>query len=296
LIASKDPKAWADLISWRPPKNVQDKVHEFEHVSNILVEGFSRVQHIEKAWGEINLDYYPVQVTKLPVLPVSGAISAAKAALSAAEAKRASAEQLFEYFRLHLTNNTLTDPDICEFSTFNEEEGGLWLSKKPLGAIVHIDMKVGGFNVDDGSVVCSHQDDKRFIFSTIQVRQDNLHPVSGNREFGFWQPALRKDQKSASSAIPVKTGESYQFQAPTYIFYTRGADRVADGLSSLAASNRVFSGARSLWRSFQKRFTTFVNMNGGSAQKLDPEWIQELHDWDDISKKHFLPTVDWEHR
>ncbi len=117
--------------------------------------------------------------------------------------------------------------------------------------------------------MCSLHEKSRFIFSTIQVHQDGLHPVSGNREFGFWKP----DQSS------------------TCTFYTRAADRVSDWATRQTMSDQVFQGGHSLWLTFQERFEKFVNSNGGVAKKQTP--TSNRHGWDQIKKDHFRPTEQW---
>jgi hypothetical protein len=255
-------------------------VHGFQWYREVIFgkEAVSRVQHLDGAYGDINLDYYPVQVFRLPVLPD--------------QKKKATAAELFQYFRTQLTEGTFTNPSICEFEGFNDEETTLWLSASPTGAIIHIDMykllvlpnPFGppipiNTNPDDGSVVCSLHDGQRWIFSTIQVHQDGLHPVSGSREFGYWQPS------------GAATGTGSEAQTPSHIFYTRAADRISDWLTRNTASEAVFTGGHSLWLSLQDRLVKFINSNGGSANAPVP--ISKRHDWETIKKSHFAPTEKW---
>lgn len=55
--------AWQGLISFRPPVSIQRSLqNKTAHLKDWPVH------RIENAYGPINLDYYPVTVTRLPVL------------------------------------------------------------------------------------------------------------------------------------------------------------------------------------------------------------------------------------
>ncbi len=177
--------AWQDLISFRPPLSVQRS----------LVRSYApdwSVHRIEDARGDINLDFYPVRVNRLPI--VSG--------------RRLTAEQLLGTLRLNI--DRFIDTRYASFRPYNAAANRRWRSSSPLGSVIHIDMRTAGgyVNPDDGSVVCSRFAPDHWVFSTIWTPADFGHPVSGNRQFGF----LRQD------------GE--------YIFYTRGADRTTGRLDS----------------------------------------------------------------
>ena len=208
---------WEPLISFRPPVAIQRSV-------NGKGVGW-HVHRLEDAYSDINLDYYPVSITALPV--VGG--------------RTLSAADLLAHIRLNI--NKFVDTRISEFSPYDASEAAVWTSASPLGAVVHIDMKAAGgwVNPDDGSVVVAEFAADHWIFSTIWTLLDMAHPVSGNRQFGF---------------DPGDGGG--------YVFYTRGADRTT-GVLDVAAMSLVYSAAHNLWLSFQQAVAAFVNGNGGSA-------------------------------
>lgn len=208
---------WEPLISFRPSTAIQTAVKG---------KGIHwHIHRIEDANGDINLDFYPVTITRLP--SISG--------------RTVTAEELLSHIRLNI--NSFVDTNVSEFSPYDNDEARVWRSTTPLGSVIHIDMKSthGLLNLDDGSVVVSEFAADHWIFSTIWTVLDQGHPVSGNRQFGF---------------TPDEGGG--------YVFYTRGADRTTS-LLDVAAMSMVFAAAHSLWLSLQQRIAAFVNSNGGSA-------------------------------
>jgi GH24 family phage-related lysozyme (muramidase)/uncharacterized protein YycO len=208
---------WESLISFRPPASIQAAVKG---------KGANwHVHRLEDAYGDINLDYYPVSVSRLPAIG----------------GRTVSAGELLSYIRLNI--NSFVDSRMAEFSPYDSGEAKVWSSSAPLGSVVHIDMKAfgGWLNPDDGSVVVSESAPDHWIFSTIWTVMDMAHPVSGNRQFGYAAE-----------------------QSGGYVFYTRGADRTT-GLLDLAAMSVVYSSAHNLWLSFQSRLEAFINGNSGSA-------------------------------
>jgi GH24 family phage-related lysozyme (muramidase)/uncharacterized protein YycO len=208
---------WETLISFRPPTAIQSAVN---------AKGVNwHVHRLEDANGDINLDYYPVTITRLP--SISG--------------RTVTADELLSHIRLNF--NSFVDTNVSEFAPYDGSEAGVWQSPAPLGSVVHIDMKSaeGWLNLDDGSVVVAEFAPDHWIFATIWTVLDAAHPVSGNRKFG------------------VATDESGNM-----LFYTRGADR-ATGLLDVAAMSVVFASAHNLWLSLQQGVANFVNSNGGAA-------------------------------
>jgi len=249
-----DLKDWADLISFRPPHDVQKSISD-----RALIKGLAcdwDIHHIEDASGNINLDYYPIKVTTLPTV----------------DGKRLSAEELLSKIRLNI--NQFVDTNISEFSPYDKEkESEKWNSPSPLTSVVHIDMRLGwglpwGLdNPDDGSVVVSEITPHYWIFSTIFAPKDCAHPVSGNRQFGF------VEQPDGS-----------------YVFYTRGADRTTRLLDK-AVSSKVFGAADKLWRSFQDKTANFINTNGGTAT-IDPP-TSDRYDWGTVQSQYHHPKTPW---
>jgi hypothetical protein len=256
--------AWADLISFRPSTAIQTSVN-----------GRSSdwyIHKLEDAYGDINLDKYPVAVSSLP----SGM----------------SAESLLEHVRTHI--NDFVDPSYSRFDPYDDKyppavfgDKARWLSSSPESAVISIQMRMGGtgpsnpgnwnwrtgkrtenyINPDDGSVVCAEKRSNYWIFSTLYTTQDKGHPVSGNRQFGF---------------LPDPAGG--------YIFYTRGSDRQTSFFDQLPITP-VFIMADLLWKSFQERLANYVNSNGGSATKATP--VSERVYWLAVKYVAWKPTVAW---
>ncbi len=104
----------------------------------------------------------------------------------------------------------------------------------------------------DGSVICSSYSPSNWIFSTIEVPfnpfvtgYDGLHPVSGNREFGY---------------IQNSNG--------TYTFYTRGVDRITGAIDDVVVRNlktNPFDAPDALWNSFNNGIYNYTLSNSGTA-------------------------------
>lgn len=220
-----DPVAleeWSRLVSFRPPSDVQRVLED-------RTAGFKDwpVHRIENAKGRLNLDYYSVRITAMPLI----------------DGRRATPESLVDYLRRNI--NDVIDTNVCEFTPYDATEETKWTSGDPTGAVIHIDMKDGiigtTVNVDDGSVVCAESTPTSWIFSTIWTTDDGDHPVSGNREFG-----VTSDDEG------------------TY-FYTRGADRPT-GVIDSTMSRAVFGAADKLWRSLLAGVIRLCADTGGVAE------------------------------
>lgn len=190
----------------------------------------ARVQKINDAYSTVvNMDYFPVTVTELPVL----------------NGKKLSPEEFLQYIRKNI--NTLVNTDLSRFEPYNAygvNDVNLWNSNNPLGAIVGIDIgKYYGMD-NNGSVIVSRSGDKGWTFTTIHEPMYGDHPVSGNRDFGF-----------------TKNSDG------SHTFYTRGVDRLTDWSGEFAqkAMGIPFDKADNLWRSFQVGIVSYVRQNGGKA-------------------------------
>lgn len=262
-----DLSAWADLIRFKPDDAV------LKSADRRLVK--VRLQPIELGLGDINLDYYPIYVNRLPIRPGTR--------------KRFTAEEFLEYFRLHIPGDKFMDPNVCQFYLYDKEsERTIWTGKCAESAVLNIDMVTmwGVVNPDDGSVICSRHDSGVFCFSTVETLGDALHPVNGNREFGFF---IRPGD---GSTIAASLNSVQRVTLPQYVFFTRGADRVSDAFN-YAISGSVFAGGHRLWSRMQRRFYRFVNQNGGNA--VQSGWnISKRHDWATIKKQYFdvVPALD----
>jgi hypothetical protein len=238
--------AWSNLMSLRPPAAMQRALRTRFGAGLLDWTG----HRLESGQGDINLDYYPVRVTKLPVLsgtPIH-------------------ANQLLNIIRKTISSRV--DPARAQFSAYDDAvDGPVWTSDSPFGAVVHIHIPAFGPMFDDGSVVVSAHDTQRWVFSTLWTPRDHGHPVSGNREFGF-----------------------FQNQDGSYTFYTRGADRTTGALD-YAASPMVFAGADALWQSLQDGIVAYVTSNGGEAAK--EARLSVRYPWPEVSAIYWRPIEDW---
>ncbi|QCR23248.1 hypothetical protein [Pontibacter sp. SGAir0037] len=95
------------------------------------------------------------------------------------------------------------------------------------------------------------------MFSTIKELYNGLHPVSGNREFGFTSNA-----------------------DGSYTFYTKGVDRLTDiwGTAAQSTTGFPFKSADALWESLKDGIVYYVKTHQGAATKnIDPEPLRP--DW-----------------
>ena len=251
-----DLSDWKDLMSLRPPHNVQSAMIAAQH----------KIQAIEQAYGQINLDYYPVEITKLPT--VNG--------------KRTTAEEFLEYFRLNI--NTFIAPH-AEFNPYDTASNTLWKSNKPLAAITSITLlqvpimitpsqprpyaPPVNLTLEKGSVVVSETTPNHWIFSTVWTTKDGWHPVSGNRKFGI------KKKKGSNS----------------YVIYTRGADRVTTWMDYLG-SGIAFLLADKLWIHVQQQIVAYINANNGSASVGSK--TSNRYNWESVkSSGYYKPKTTW---
>jgi len=289
------PRAWSELMSFRPSHGIQKRLKNRK----------MRVQKIEKAKSSANLDYYPVVVTLLPKPSLVRRRSReffrsikGLTPLVPSPEIRLSPQELLQVFRASLTSQEpLVDRHRGIFSPYDKE-----LDKdSELGSVIHIRMiLLREFNPDDGSVVCSALETEYFRLSTVWAPLDFWHPVSGNREFGFWKVDLREGAQMAVATQDLAVPGAYSLEAPTYVFYTMGADCVAHGLASLSPGLTLNSGGE-MWKSFQERFVNYIRKNGGEAYIPDGKagakhpWSKTVVHrlkWSEISKYH-NPVIDW---
>jgi len=244
-------QAWGQLISFRPPVSMQATLN-----SRFGIFGGPVVHRLEDARGPINLDYYPVRIS---AMPLEGG-------------QTMTAEQLLELVRRNFNNFVDSQPEGCTFHPYDPNiDTAAWLppfiqTAFP-GAVVSIDMFSNGFNIESGSVVLSEVAADHWIFSTLWTPSDLGHPVTGNRQWGF---------------VPVSAGE--------FIFFTRGADRTTARLDQ-QFSQTVFGSAHKLWLSFQRRLAAYVNNNGGLAV-VEPA-TSDRYDWFTVQATYHRPTVPW---
>lgn len=148
--------AWQDLIRFRPPARAN------AILSSQLA--YSSLHDIRQAYGPVNLDFYPVEIGRLP--------------------RGHTASSLLHHIRKDI--NSFVDTGNTRFSPYSRAARALWASSAPLGAAVHLDFYGNVYlNVDDGTVVTSQAGSADWVFSTIWTFGDGNHPVSGNRQFAI---------------------------------------------------------------------------------------------------------------
>ena len=193
----------------------------------------------EAAGGVVNMDYYPIRA-RLPD-DVDPAV-------------------VLNHVRTHLDD--FVDTSKSSFAPYPNQPGGgdnvgRWASTRPTGSFVTIDIPV-----NDGTVAVIDSARDHWTFATVQSPGDGLHPVSGNRQFGY-----------------TENGDG------TVTFYTRGVDRITDsGSQAVNWATRAgggpgiaFSEADELWQSFQSGVATYVRQVGGQAEvggriSIQPDW------------------------
>lgn len=243
---------WLATANFKPSQSIIDKLNTYTNSylnqGEIIESDVANIQYIDNAYSKVvNMDYFAVTVSTLPIINGS----------------RATPQQFLTHIRTNI--NSFTDQSLSTFSPLNWgtiNDTNLWNSSNPTGAVVTIDIK----GPQNGSVVTSLSSPSKWIFTTIRDPKYGSHPISGNRQFGY----------TANSN-------------GSYTFYTRGVDRLTSGIESFVQymSDRTntttlspFSKADNLWKSFQNKVRDFVNQNGGSATKLNPEVLRP--NWENV--------------
>lgn len=234
------PLAALRLVSFRP----------LEQVQRATRERGAFLQPIEHGEGRMNIDNYRVRITKMPRW----------------NDKEIPIREFFQYFRKSI--NLFLDRNTCFFGPWKSGDHALWNSNNPVGAILNIDMFVdSGFNPESGAVLCSDAGPDYWTFTTLTGAGDGIHPVSGNREFG------------------------YDVEGEGAIVYTMAVDRVTPhvGTSFAFWSDMIFDGGHRTWLGVQRRLAQYVNINGGVAEVLPPS--SQRVDWLTVGRPAFGPRV-----
>lgn len=254
---------WKELIGFRPSEQVQKTIIGRSRLGHGL-----RFHRIEDAasQGPVNLDYYPVKVSRLPQIP---SVSYPEAGPPLVRVRN-DADAFLRHIRLNI--NAFIDKRLTWFSPLEKSDESLWISSNPLGAVLHLDFyllggaKVGSIPMDDGSVVVSDFKSNYWRVYTIWTPTDHGHPVSGVREWGYSQ------------------------SGSDYIFYTKAADRITKSLA-LPFKEYLYDAQNQLWLSFQRAIAMFVNKNGGKAEVLPP--VANRYDWSQVAGQYHRPTINW---
>ena len=155
--------AWRYLTSFRPPREIQEIIRS---------KGVNwHVHPIEKGYGEIHLDFFPVKIKSLPVI----------------NGRKVTAEKLL--WTIRRSFNQFFDRSLVRFEPYDPEDEPRWSDRNPAGAVLHTDFNLVGLNSRNGAVVVSHASPSNFVFSTVWTVDDTSHPMSGNRQIGFLENA-----------------------------------------------------------------------------------------------------------
>ena len=226
---------WQEVAQHQVPQSVKDKLIYLNQMRPGQNYDFA-LQSIENASGSlVNNDYFAVIFDHLPNKPAPH------------QNQQFTAEEFLFYVRTNI--NEFVDTSLSAFypTPFSPvNEGAIWYSDNPMNAVVHIEI-----TGDDGSVIVSGQQStpntSHWIFTTIQVPfivattgADGPHPVSGHRKFGL-----------------IKSSNG------SYTIYTRGVDRVQDGLRAhiFPGQEYMFTMADQLWESFQEGLRGYIQNN-----------------------------------
>lgn len=234
--------AWAPLITFRPPPSL---------VTSLAARDIT-IPPLSSAWGALNLDYYPVRISKMPTI----------------DGQQMDAAGFLEHVRLHF--NKLLDTRNSHFLPLdNAIDKPVWESADPVGAVIDINVKVIPLAVlpqwepyvDHSLVVCTRHDEQHWVFSAAQGSWSDGagHPVTGNR---MWAIKPIGDE---------------------FVFYTMGADRATGPVDWAAnALDLVWYGADELWKSLQRGIESFVTVHKGKA--YIPGSDSNRYRWDAVRK------------
>ena len=170
----EDPCANRDLRNKVLPTDIVNKVEQRKQTVGTVrgnrgveveVNSFE-FQNIQNGLGNINLDKYSLNITKLP--------------------NGYSPQQLFQEIRNNFTD-LVTGGDIpfvteVELMPYSNEDGNTWNSSNPIGAAMDFDT-----DLDTSTVVCTEYSLEQMFWTFTTVRShDHLgHFVAGHRQFGL---------------------------------------------------------------------------------------------------------------
>jgi hypothetical protein len=228
---------------------------------------------IEDAFGEAGLDTYEVFIEAFPMDASTGAPF--------------TSQTFYRYVRTHI--NDFVDPTYSQFfpytptrdSSSNQDEIK-WLSSRPLGALITIDINVPTTPIvaTTASVLVTVDEASRWVFTTWKTPADDNHPISGSREFAIFRA--------------VHNGKS------GHMFRTRAADRITalpaslPGLPSDVLEAATVLGQDLLWQSLQQKMADFINANGGRADvvaRFVGRYPWNVPIIDDIKDLFFSPST-----
>ncbi len=145
------------------------------------------IHRVEGGQGDVNLDYYPMVIDKLPTIA----------------GRQLTAEQLLDLIRKNI--NLFVDTDYASFAPFKPADARKWNGNDATGANILIDIKIVDTVVsatDLAMVVASRHTENEWVFSTVRGGsgwmaindrdRPGAHPVSGNRAFGFEEARMAR--------------------------------------------------------------------------------------------------------
>ncbi len=257
-----DSRYWADLIRFEVPSAV---------TTTVTARGL-QIQKINDGYGDVNLDWFQVLITKLPNQPGTN--------------NPFDELGLFEYVRKNFPVFLQPFPRTGKphsFEAYEATDNTSWLTSAPLGSVLLFTIDPnplppwsdlafpGGIATvpELGLVACSEYVSDtasgNFYWNFSTLRGPNpigYHPVSGTRQFGLGR----------KRGVPA--------------FYIRAADRTTT-LAEYAGSALAFSGADRYWDYFQTKLAEFVISNGGTAER-DLVWSRR-YDWRRVRDLAFGP-------
>jgi hypothetical protein len=155
--ADTDWRPWTDLILHQVPQPI---------VATMAKRGIS-ILGLKDAYGDINLDYYAVKISRLPFL----------------HGNQLTPETLLTYIRQNFDD--FVDTNNSSFPPLdNSIDKPRWESGDPLGAAIDIHVHFLGI-ILQALVVCSRSEPRLWVFTTARSERTGYHPISGNRMFGI---------------------------------------------------------------------------------------------------------------
>jgi len=219
------PFLWRDLIEFKIPQDILDMLAS-RSMSSLSLDSASS--------AHINLDYFPIRVTKLPT--VNG--------------QQLTADQFLDFIRRNLHTNLLISTALSQFQPYAQEDDAIWVSSNPYKAVLKIDL-LGPYNA---AVVIVESTNDHWIFHTIATPDTGDHPVSGQRMFGYWNSApneftfYTRGADRATGVFPSLVSEQL-FEGGGALWATFQA-----GIAGFVNSN---SGEAFVPRAFAGRFSWF---------------------------------------
>ena len=240
---------WQALAQYNLPISTINKISNLQYQNSSAVPNWD-IQFVAGAEGTtVNMDFFPITISVFPNNPSTN--------------QPYTPQEFYNFFRRNLnTFVTGIGVSFAPSTITGQNESLIWNSSNPLDAVISINMQP-----DSGSVICSNYTNSHWYFTTLTTPwapdfgdddNDGLHPVSGNREFGY-----------------------YLDNNGNYVFYVRGVDRIqrssAAAVASIVYSESPFQGADEVWNKMKQNMVNFVNNGGGTAvgninEIFRPDW------------------------